>query len=186
MKKIIIGVTGASGSIIAINLINELIQLNNIVYLVATKEGEAVVEFETGKSLLEHFENSEKVIICDNDDLFSPIASGSFYVDKMVVVPCTMNTLGQLANGITPNLLTRSADCIIKQKRDLIIVPRETPLSTIHLNNMLTLSKCNVTILPPSPAFYHHPKTLDDVINFVVGKILDSLQIENNVYKHWD
>ncbi len=186
MKKIVIGITGASGSIYAIKLVEYLLSQDIVVYLVATKEGEEVVEFETGKTLDEHFERFENVIFCNNNDLFSPIASGSFSIDAMVIVPCSMNTLGLIANGITPNLLSRSADCTIKQKRPLIIVPRETPLTSIHLRNMLTLSDINVTILPPSPAFYHKPKNLDDIISFTVGKILDSLKIENDVYKHWD
>ncbi len=186
MKKIVVGITGASGSIYAIKLIEELLQRKYIVYVVITKEGDEVLEFETGLTLNNHFEDENNVIFCDNEDLFSPIASGSFHIDAMVIVPCSMNMLGLIANGITPNLLSRSADCVIKQKRNLVLVPRETPLSSIHLKNMLTLSNIGVTILPPSPAFYHKPKTLEDIVNFVVGKILDSLNIENETYKHWE
>ncbi|MFV0520433.1 MAG: UbiX family flavin prenyltransferase [Lachnospirales bacterium] len=186
MKKIIVGITGASGSIYAVKLIETLLNQNITVYLVVTKDGYEVVNFETGINIDEYFSSYENLIFCDNNDLFSPIASGSFHIDAMVIVPCSMNTLGFIANGITPNLLSRSADCTIKQKRPLIIVPRETPLSSIHLKNMLYLSDLNVTILPPSTAFYFKPKTLDDIINFTVGKILDSLKIENTVYKHWD
>ncbi len=186
MKKIVVGITGASGSIYAIQLIEELLQRDYTVYLVITKEGDEVLEFETGLTLNKHFEDVDNVVFCDNDDLFSPIASGSFHIDAMVIVPCSMNMLGLIANGITPNLLSRSADCTIKQKRNLVLVPRETPLSSIHLRNMLTLSDLGATILPPSPGFYHKPETLEDVVSFVVGKILDSLNIENDTYKHWE
>jgi 4-hydroxy-3-polyprenylbenzoate decarboxylase len=118
--------------------------------------------------------------------MFSSIASGRFQTDGMIIAPCSMGTLSKLSSGITDNLLIRAADVMIKEKRKLILVPRETPLNSIHLRNMLSLSDLNVTILPPMPAFYQKPKTLDEIVNHTVGRILTSLGIENYLYDEWN
>ena len=117
--------------------------------------------------------------------IFAPISSGSFKIDACVIVPCSMKTLGSIANGCSDTLVARCADVSIKQKRKLVVVPRETPLSAIHLENMLNLSRLNVSIVVPSVGFYSKPKTIDDCADFVVGKILDELDIEHSLYTRW-
>jgi 4-hydroxy-3-polyprenylbenzoate decarboxylase len=103
----------------------------------------------------------------------------------MIICPCSVGTLARIASGISGNLIERAADCVLKEKGRLVLVPRETPLSAIHLKNMLTLASMGVTILPAMPGFYHHPKTVEGMVNFVVGKVLDSLGIENDLYRRW-
>lgn len=137
-------------------------------------------------SLTKHFESfSNKTIFQDVEDLFAPTASGSFKTDGMIIISCSMSSLGEIANGVSKNLLGRSADVCIKERRKLVIVPRETPLSSIHLKNMLTLSEAGATILPAMPGFYHKPENLEDLIDFMVGKVLDTLNIDNNLFTKW-
>ncbi|MCA1074935.1 UbiX family flavin prenyltransferase [Clostridium bowmanii] len=129
--------------------------------------------------------NSSKLKLCDIDDMFSAIASGSFKTDGMVIVPCSMGTLSKIKSGTSDNLLIRAADVMIKEKRKLILIPRETPLSSIHLKNMLFLSDLNVLIIPPMPVFYERPKTIEDIVNITVGRILTSLNIDSDLYHEW-
>lgn len=188
MKKYIIGITGASGSIYGIRAAEEILKSKNVVYLVVTENGGRVLEYETGYSLenaAKRLEQTGKLNICNIHDMFAPIASGSFKVDGMAVVPCSMSTLGRISNGISMNLLDRAADVCIKEKRKLVLVPRETPFSTIHLENMTRLSKCGVDILPANPGFYNKPQSIDDMVNFIVGKTLEHLGMENNLYQKW-
>ncbi|MCT4605126.1 MAG: UbiX family flavin prenyltransferase [Marinisporobacter sp.] len=190
MAKYIVGITGASGSVYGVRVVEELLKLENEVYLVLTDNGKDVLEYELDMDFnkwIEHLRKQRgKLILCNRNDMFSSIASGSFKTDGMVIVPCSMGTLSKLSNGITDNLLIRAADVMIKEKRNLVLVPRETPLNSIHLKNMLFLSNLNVTILPPMPAFYHRPKTLDEMVNSTVGRILRSLHIENQLYHEWN
>mgnify|MGYP002410954596 CR=1 FL=1 len=182
--KIVVGISGGSGSIYAISLLKALKELNIETHLVVSTMGEYVVEHETGikleelKSMATHFH--------DNKNFAAPIASGSFKVDSMVVLPCSMKTLSSVANGFSDNLLARACDVSIKERRKLILVPRETPLSPIHLENMLKLSQMGVTIFPPSPGFYNHPETLEDIILNMTGRILDILGIDNNLINRWE
>lgn len=189
MKKIIIGITGASGSIYAHRLIEALLSLDHEVRLVATKHGEGVSDFELGmpfSEIVSQYQSiSKNFFYYSNDDLFSRIASGSYKTDAMVILPCSMGTLAKVACGISDSLITRAADVIIKENRRMIIVPRESPLSSIHLENMLKLSRLGVTIMPMLPAFYHNPQNIDEIINQGVGRILDSLGIENTYHKVW-
>ncbi|GFN36799.1 aromatic acid decarboxylase [Tepidimicrobium xylanilyticum] len=145
--------------------------------------GEFVTQHECGIDL--HELKKMATYFHDNKNFAAPIASGSFKVDGMVVVPCSMKTLSSIANGFTDSLLTRACDVIIKEKRKLVLVPRETPLSPIHLENMLKLSRIGVTIFPPSPGFYNHPETIEDIVINMTGRILDSLGIDNNLVKRW-
>ncbi|GLC32545.1 UbiX family flavin prenyltransferase [Clostridium omnivorum] len=190
MKKIIIGITGASGSIYAIRLIQELLKKDIFVHIVCTDNGKKVMKFETNVNIDEWVrilkETYNHVKLEDINDLFSGVASGSYKFDAMVVVPCSMGTLAEISNGLAKNLLCRAADVALKENRKLILVPRETPLNAIHLENMLKLSKLGVSILPAMPGFYHKPESMEDLINFVVGKILDSLSIENILFKKWE
>jgi 4-hydroxy-3-polyprenylbenzoate decarboxylase len=190
MKKIILGLTGASGSIYFLRLVEELSRQEVELHLIASQLGEKVLQYETGITLNEQVKlwnsNDAKVIVEDNSNLFSAVASGSSRFDAMAIVPCSMSTLAKLAHGITETLLTRAADVMIKERRRLVLVPRETPLSTVHLKNMTELSQLGATILPAMPGFYGKPETMDDLINFVVGKTLDGLDIENNYYQRWE
>jgi 4-hydroxy-3-polyprenylbenzoate decarboxylase len=190
MKKIILGLTGASGSIYFLRLVEELSRQEVELHLIASQLGEKVLQYETGITLNEQVKlwnsNDAKVILEDNSNLFSAVASGSSRFDAMAIVPCSMSTLAKLAHGITETLLTRAADVMIKERRRLVLVPRETPLSTVHLKNMTELSQLGATILPAMPGFYGKPETMDDLINFVIGKTLDGLNIENNYYQRWE
>jgi len=184
-----VGITGASGSIYGVRLIEEMIKKDNEVYLVITNNGIKVLEYELEIKFdlwLHDIKKTQgRVTLCDINDMFSSIASGSFKTEGMVIVPCSMGTLSKISNGISDNLLVRAADVMIKEKRKLILIPRETPLSSIHLRNMLILSDLNVMIIPPMPAFYEKPKSIEELVNFTVGRILSSLNIDNNLYHPW-
>ena len=159
-------------------------ELNIESALVISDLAKVVIESETDYTFEDVIKLSNTYF--DFHDLTASINSGSFKTDGLVIVPCTMKTLSSIANGYGANTITRVADVSLKEKRPTIIVPRETPLRSIHLQNMLTLSQEGATILPAMPGFYSNPKTIDDQINFVVGKILDSLKIENNLFKRWE
>ncbi|MDF2530944.1 MAG: UbiX family flavin prenyltransferase [Clostridia bacterium] len=189
MSKYIVGITGASGSIYGIRLIEELLKNRNEVHIIITDSGKKVLKYETDYTvelLIKHLEEfGSSIKAHDIDDLFAATASGSFKTDGMIILPCSMSTLGEIANGMSKNLLGRSADVCLKERRKLIVVPRETPLNTIHLKNMLSLSEAGAVILPAMPGFYHKPGTIEEVIDFVVGKVMDSLGIENNLFRKW-
>ena len=152
-------------------------------HLTISPAAEINLKLETGlsrnklKKLADHFYQV--------NDLSAPIASGSFLVDGMAVVPCSMRTLAAIANGYTDNLIARAADVSLKERRTLVLVPRETPLNQIHLKNMLTLARAGAVILPASPGFYHSPKTINDLVDHVVGKVMDALHIEHKLFKRW-
>jgi len=181
--KIIVGITGASGVIYGKRLLEALSDKSVETYLIVSRGAEEIIALELS-SKREDIEKLSTYAYKVND-LLSPLASGSYFVDGMVIVPCSSKTLGGIAYGYSDNLLLRAAEVTIKQGRKLILVPRETPLSAISLENMLKLAKIGVVILPAMPAFYHNPKNLNQLINFVVGKILDSLEIEHNLFKRW-
>jgi len=187
MSKVVVGITGASGSIYAQKTIEKLVDLGHEVHLIITEQGFEVIEHELKTSIPDFigpFENN--IEIHNNDDMFSPLASGSFEIDAMIIIPCSMGTVGKIANGITDNLICRTADVCIKEKATLTIAPRETPLNSIHLENLLKLSKTNVNIVPPLPSFYDHPENLEDIINNSVGRILKSSGIKNNFFNIWN
>ncbi|MEM3382773.1 MAG: UbiX family flavin prenyltransferase [Nitrososphaerales archaeon] len=181
--KIIVAITGASGVIYGKRLLEVLLDKSIDTYLIVSEEAKEIIENELSlkKEDIERLANHVYQI----NDLSSPLSSGSFITDGMVIVPCSAKTLAGIANGYSENLILRAAEVMIKQGRKLILVPRETPVSAIQLENMLKLSRIGVVILPAMPAFYHHPKKIDDLVDFIVGKILDSLNIEHNLFKRW-
>lgn len=189
MKKIIVAITGASGSILAHRFIETLLSLGHEVHLVVSQTGEAVCAYELELSMNQivsgYQASSGHIFVHNNTDLFAPISSGSFKTDAMVIIPCSMGTVSKVAQGGSDSLITRAADVMLKENRRLILIPRESPLSSIHLRNMLRLSNMGVTIMPPMPSFYNKPKTLEDSINDIIGRILDSLEIENPYSKVW-
>ncbi len=188
MARYIVGITGASGSAYAIRLLEELLRGGHEVHLVVSQMGQKVTEYETGIALGAGFADAfpqGKLVVHPHDDLFTSISSGSYPTDGMVIVPCSMTTLGEIAAGTSRNLVGRAADVCIKERRRLVLVPRELPLSPIHLRNMLTLSEAGAVILPASPGFYHKPQTISDIVDFIVSRIMDSLGIENNLYRKW-
>lgn len=193
-RRILVGITGASGSIYAERLIEVLHDQVDRLYLVITDSGEKVARYELEKkdlgfSLMKFLKEPStypKIRRFKQEDLFAPIASGTSAPTHMVVVPCSMGTLARISTGYSGNLLERSADVILKQRRPLVLLPRESPLSTIHLRNMLTLSEMGVHIVPAMPGFYLRPKQIDDLVDFVVGRLMESLGIDHGLYKPWN
>ena len=181
-KHLIVGVTGASGSIYALTLINVLAAMDWQVELIMSPTGEKVLAFETG---FERAALPENVHIHENTNLFSALASGSYRTHGMVVIPCSMNTLGLMATGTGDHLLARAAQVTLKERRPLVVVPREMPYNIIHLENMLRLARAGATIMPASPGFYHHPKEMQDLINHVAGRVLDQFGIEHTLFQCW-
>lgn len=183
-KKIVIGITGASGTIYAIDLIKKLKQIPNVeTHGVISNWAKQNLKLEADVTLSE-LENLLDVSYPIND-LGAAIASGSFLADGMVIVPASMKTVAAIAMGYSDNLIARAADVTLKEQRKLILVPRESPLSTIHLENLTKLSTMGVHIIPPIPAFYNHPKTIQDLVDHQTMKILDSLGIENDTGRRW-
>lgn len=181
--RIIVGMTGGSCSIYGVALLKALEQLNIETHLIASKMGQYVVKHECDMEISEL--KAMPTYFYEIDDLAAPIASGSFRCDGMIIIPCSMNTLGAISNGLSLNLIQRAADVTIKEGRKLVLVPRETPLSVIHLDNMLKLAKIGVRILPASPGFYHRPQTIGDLVNIMVGRTLDQFGIEANLFERW-
>lgn len=182
-RRLVVAITGASGAPYARALLRELDEQGVQVFLVASAAGRTVYELETGLSLDKDIPRS--VQFFDEKDFTAPIASGSYPCDGMVVVPCTMGTLAAIANGISQNLIHRAADVCLKEGRRLVLVPRETPLSRIHLSNMLRCAEAGAVILPPMPGFYHLPQSIEDLIHFVVARILEQFHIPQRLVPPW-
>jgi len=196
MKKIVVGITGASGSIYGLRLIAELLGAGHQVSVLLTRAGRQVTAFETGLTLADkatavqvqlqqYFNSVERIRYYAIDDFFAPVASGSSAPDAVVICPCSMGTVGRIAAGLSDNLLERVADVTLKERRQLVVVPRETPFNQIHLENLLRLAQAGATILPAMPGFYHLPQTLEDLMTFVVGKILDTLGVPHQLFNPW-
>jgi len=182
-KKLIVALSGATGSIFGIRLLELLKESDVETHLVMSKWAGRTLTHETPYSVKEVQELATEVYSLK--DQGAAISSGSFLTDGMVVVPCSMRTLSAISHAQGENLIHRAADVILKEQRKLVLVTREAPLHEIHLENMLRLSRMGVTILPPMPAFYNHPKNIDDIVNHVVGRILDQFQIPADVVKRW-
>ncbi len=190
------GITGASGALLGERLVRFLLKDGHEVHAVISSSGATVFEEEMGvvlgrtheeirKNLLKHYGNSKRLFVAPADDFAAKVSSGSSRIDAMVIVPCSMSTVGSIANGITMNLIHRAASVSIKERRPLILVPRESPLSPIHLKNLLVLSEIGVHIVPATTAFYHKPKTVEALVDFTIGRVLDLLKIEHHLFKRW-
>lgn len=180
MGRYVIGVTGASGAIYADRLVRHLKAIGQEVHLVLTDMGKKVCAFEGHPDIAASADR-----VYDNGDFFAPIASGSYRHQGMVVIPCSMGTLGKIAHGTGDTLLTRAADVCLKEKRKLILVPRETPMSSLHLQNQKILSDMGAGIIPANPSFYHKPATIEDLVDTVLARVLDHLDLEHQVGKRW-
>lgn len=184
MKRIVIGVSGASGTIYALNLLQKLAPLSDVeTHLVMSAWAKKNLELETTTSVQEMEDLADHVY--SNRDLGAAIASGSFLTDGMVVVPASMKTVSSIANAYDDSLIARAADVTIKEMRRLIIVPRESPLSEIHLENLTKLTRIGAQIIPPIPAFYNHPQSISDLVDHNSMKIMDSFGIHNDFGRRW-
>jgi 4-hydroxy-3-polyprenylbenzoate decarboxylase len=182
-KRIVIGISGASGVIYGIKLLNLLQEKDFETHLIISESGRQNIEIETSYKADDVAAMADYTY--DNRDVGAALASGSYLTEGMVVVPCTIKTLSGIANSYTNNLLVRAADVTLKEKRKLVLVVRETPLHVGHLSLMMKAANMGAHILPPVPSFYHQPKTIDDIIHQTIGKIFDYLGIEHNLYKRW-
>ena len=182
--RLVVGISGASGAVFAIRLLEALRDENVEVHLVVSKWAQQTIEHETGRSLADiralaahHYPAA---------DLGAAISSGSFVTEGMVIVPCSMRSVAAIAHGTSENLVQRAADVALKERRRLVIVPRETPLSPVHLENLLKLARLGVTILPPMPAFYNHPESIADLVDHVVARILDQFGLAARFARRWE
>src|SRR2546427_5115909 len=182
--RIIVGITGATGTVFGIRTLQVLKDYGVETHLVISKWGARTMLHETPYTV--DYAKSLASATYSDADQGAPISSGSFVTDGMIVAPCSARTLGAIANGLADNLVHRAADVILKERRKLVLVVRESPLNDIHLENMLKLSRMGVVILPPVPAFYNHPQNLDDMINHVTMRILDQFDIHLDVMNRWD
>ena len=182
MTPVVVGITGASGAVLALNTVDELLSRDIPTAVVCSNSARLVWQDELGTSFNEtliDWQENPNLTYYSASDMGAPIASGTFPTRGMVIVPASMNSVASIAHGITQNLIHRAADVCLKEGRRLILVPRETPLHSVHLENMLTLSRLGAVILPPHPAFYLDPRGIDDVVRFMVGRILVALNVES-------
>lgn len=181
--KIVIGFSGASGIIYGIRLLEVLHSIDIQTFLIVSEWAKKNIEIETDKTL--EYVKSLSSINYDNSKLDASVSSGSFLHDGMVIVPCSMKSLSSIANGYDDTLISRAASVTLKESRKLILVPRETPLSRIHLENMIRLQDAGAIILPAMPGFYHKPSTINEIVDHLVGKILDQLKIKHDLFRRW-
>ncbi|CCQ12650.1 3-polyprenyl-4-hydroxybenzoate carboxy-lyase UbiX [Pseudoalteromonas luteoviolacea B = ATCC 29581] len=196
-QAITLGFSGASGAPYGLRLLQVLVELNFQVYVLISSAARVVLDTESNVKLSANEEKASEQLsamfaakpnqikVYGKENWFSPVASGSAAPKQMVVCPCSAGTVSAIATGASDNLLERAADVVIKERGQLILVPRETPFSAIHLENMLKLSRLGVTIMPAAPGFYHNPKSIEDLVNFMVARILDHLGIEHQVSQRW-
>ncbi|WP_033095059.1 flavin prenyltransferase UbiX [Colwellia psychrerythraea] len=195
--KITLAITGASGSAYALRLIECLIAANYQLYILCSSAGRIVLDTEVGvkipsspdaasKFFTEKYQAKEnQITVFGKEQWFSPVASGSSAPKRMIVCPCSTGTMAAISHGMSDNLIERAADVVIKERGQLILMVRETPFSTLHLQNMLSLSQQGVTIMPASPGFYHNAETIEDLIDFMVGRVLDHLGIKQDIMPRW-
>ncbi|CAK6495262.1 putative UbiX-like flavin prenyltransferase [Pantoea sp. Nvir] len=182
--RIIVGITGATGAPLAVTLLRKLAEIPHVeTHLIVSRWGKTTIEHETGLHL-----NEVKALadVCHSSgDQAATLSSGSFVTDGMIIIPCSMKTLAGIRSGYAEGLIGRAADVVLKEQRKLVLVARETPLNTIHLENMLALSRMGVSIIPPVPAWYNHPKTLADVENHIAGRVLDQFGLDTPQSTRW-
>ncbi len=195
--KITLAITGASGAAYALRLLECLIEANYQVYLLCSNAGRIVLDTEVGLKLpsgpqaaaefltSKYQASLEQITVFGKEQWFSPVASGSSAPKHMIVCPCSTGTLAAISQGMSDNLIERAADVVIKERGQLILMVRETPLSTIHLQNMLNLAQQGVTIMPAAPGFYHQVNSVNDLVDFMVGRVLDHLAIEQKIMPRW-
>jgi len=181
--KLVIAITGASGAVYGIRILAEAKKNEGETHLIISRWAKTTIETETDYTVDEVKQLAD--FCYEEDDLAAPVSSGSFKCDGMIVAPCSMKTLSAIAYGYTDGLIARAADVTMKEHRRLVLITRETPLNPIHLENMLKLSRLGVTIMPPAPAFYTKPETIDDIVNQTVGRALDQFGIEIDTFKRW-
>ena len=193
-RRLVVGITGASGSIYAIRFLEAALEHYDRIYLTVSENAVTVIRSELGIdspagkmdtcSLLGKY--SDKVEVLDPHDLTAPPASGSVRHEGMVIVPCSMGTAGRIASGMSNDLLTRAADVCLKERRPLILVVRETPLNLVHLRNLTTLAEAGAVVLPAAPGFYNSPKTIEDLVSFVVGRVMQQLGLTQELSPEWE
>jgi 4-hydroxy-3-polyprenylbenzoate decarboxylase len=182
--RYVVAITGASGTVYGVRLLEALHSYSDMeIHLIVSKWGEHTLAIETGLKPDDLASLVHK--IHPVDDLAASVSSGSFITNGMAIVPCSMKTVAAIAHGLSLDLISRAADVTLKERRQLVLVPRETPLSTVHLENLLSLSRLGADIIPPMPAFYSRPKSVDDIINHTVGRVLDRLGLEHNMISRW-
>lgn len=184
VPRIVLGITGATGAIFGVRLLQALRAANVESHLILSKWGLQTVEHETGLGLVQLRELAS--VVHSTGNMAATVSSGSFRTDGMVIAPCSMRTLAAIASGNGENLVHRAADVVLKERRRLVLVVRETPLSEIHLENMLKLARIGATILPPVPAFYNRPQTIDELVDHIVARVLDQFGISADFAKRWD
>lgn len=196
-RTVTLALTGASGMPYGLRLLECLLGASARVYLIYSQAAQIVARQEMNLGLPARAKEAAEFLtqryspqpgqlqVFGREEWFAPVASGSNPADAMIICPCTMGTLASVASGLSDNLIERAADVMLKERRPLIMVPRETPLSTIHLENMLRLSRAGATILPANPGFYHHPDSVDALIDFIVARVLDQLGIDHTLMARW-
>jgi polyprenyl P-hydroxybenzoate/phenylacrylic acid decarboxylase-like protein len=183
-KRLVVGVTGSSAPQLGLALLQLLCETAGVeTHLVVSGGAERTIELELGMARTD-FESLADVAY-DPRDMAAAISSGSFLTDGMVVMPCSMKTLAAIATGLSVDLIARAADVTLKERRRLVLVPRETPLNLIHIRNLETVTLAGATVLPPVPAFYHKPQTIADLLRHTAGKVLDQFGIEHNAFQRW-
>lgn len=197
MKTYVVVITGASGSVYGLRLVEQLLSSGFAVTLIVTKAGREVASFETGLAIPDAPGAAATILrflelpvtlplkVAAQDDLFDAAASGSARIEGMVVCPASMGFCGSIAAGLASDLPERAADVMLKERRPLVLVPRETPFSLVHLRNLTLLAEAGAVIVPANPAFYHKPASIDDLVDFVVGKVLDQIGVEHHLFRRW-
>ena len=183
--KLTVGISGASGVNLAIKFIKQ-IPKDIELFVVFSKSAKMALNLENGLKVKDIFNDFENITIFKDENIGAAIASGSFEIDKMIIIPCSSNTLAKCAYGIADSLITRAFSVMLKEKREIILAPRELPLNPIMLENMLKLANLGVVIAPPILGYYSEQQTLEDMENFIIGKWMDLLKIDNNLYKRWN